>query len=359
VSTYGNVTITNAASLVTSVVEAADANILESLTNAALAAVPPGYTVVGVTLAGAGDGGEFTVTIEAGAAADTSGGFVGLPSVRCYSASSAEELVRVENEARPTSGIVADVQVAGASKGQVFMGMFVVGTILGGVTGPTGTTGATGPTGPTGLPGTATGTGSTGATGPTGQTGPTGAASTVTGPTGPTGPTGSTGPTGPAAPTGGTVQANKVATNTVATGAAAATWTVLTGSDFAYSGTADFTLTAASCVLTYTGPNGKTFLILYSVSLDPSNSAFSPNSVGAVTSKNAEFDGVSPAASDSAVAAGAAFDSIAATDASANLTSIRRVTLNNGDTIKPVLAIFGTPHDLVVIALSITVIPQS
>jgi len=96
-------------------------------------------------------------------------------------------------------------------------------------TGPTGPagggTGSTGPTGPAGG-----GTGSTGPTGRegTGSTGPTGPAGGGTGSTGPTGRegTGSTGPTGLTGPTG-PQGISGTATNTGATGAVMATFTLI------------------------------------------------------------------------------------------------------------------------------------
>jgi len=172
-SRYGSVAITSPASVLTRIVESADPVDLQGRVNAAISGLPGGYVVVNLTLAGAGNGGLFTVTIEAGAAADVTGGFTSPPSVTCFLASEAEALEILARAAVPTSGSLADTQVAGSSLGTPFMGMTVRGAVAG-ITGPTG--GLGGPTGPTG------------ASGPTGTTGPTGA--------GPTGPTGSTGPTG-------------------------------------------------------------------------------------------------------------------------------------------------------------------
>jgi hypothetical protein len=200
-SRYGSVLVAGPSSLISRVVESSEESSLEALVNAELAAIPAGYVVLVIALAGAGDGFAFTVTIEAGAIADVEGG-ISLPSVRCYAAATAEELARREAAVRPLSGTVADVQVAGGSKGQLFMGMIVQGVVASTNTGPTGPTGATGPTGQTGPTGAAsTVTGPTGATGPTGTalTGPTGPTG-QTGPTGGAGATGNTGPTGTSAP---------------------------------------------------------------------------------------------------------------------------------------------------------------
>lgn len=166
-SRYGSVAITGPASVLTRIVESAEPSDLQARVNAAISGLPGGYVVVNLTLAGAGNGGLFTVTIEAGAAADVTGGFISPPSVTCFLASEAEALTIAARASLPTSGSLADTQVAGSSLGTPFMGMTVRGSVAG-VTGPTGAFG--------------------GPTGPTGGTGPTGA--------GPTGPTGSTGPTG-------------------------------------------------------------------------------------------------------------------------------------------------------------------
>jgi hypothetical protein len=185
-SRYGTVTISSPTSLVTRIVQSSDPADLEAKVNAAIleiAALAGSYQITAITLAGAGDGHTFTVTVEAGAATDiVDGSFITPPSVVCYSASEAEALAIAHQASLPTSGTLSDSQVAGSSKGTRFMGMLVRGTPAGGATGSTGPTGAavTGPTGPTG---------DTGPTGPTGDTGPTG-------PTGATGATGVTGPTG-------------------------------------------------------------------------------------------------------------------------------------------------------------------
>lgn len=248
-SRYGSVSITAPSSLVSEVVENAEAPGLEALVNNAIAALPSGYVVVALTLAGAGDGQSFTVTIEAGAPGDVTDGFLSPPTVRCYLATNAETLLTELGAVIPSSGTVADFQVVGASKGNRFMGMLVEGPVApSGATGPTGTTGVSGPTGFTGQTGRTgpTGvTGSTGQTGPTGQTGFTGApgSATATGATGPTGPTGSsgatglsgaatntgatgvTGPTGPTGTTGTTGATGSASTVTGPTGPGSANFT--------------------------------------------------------------------------------------------------------------------------------------
>jgi hypothetical protein len=130
-SNYGAVKINSAASLITKVVQSAEAPDLQDKVTAAIAAIPATHAVIGITLAGAGDGHTFTVTIEAGKITDLiSGGFTAAPpTVSCYLASDAEQLAIVEATATPTSGIVSDVQVAGSSKGTRFMGLITQGAI--------------------------------------------------------------------------------------------------------------------------------------------------------------------------------------------------------------------------------------
>ena len=162
-SRYGTVNITGASSLITRIVEADTPEDLEDRVNAALAAINAmeTYRIIAITLAGAGSGDAFMVTIEAGRTSDiTQGGLPATATVACYLASDAEALANVHANANFTSGTLSDSQVAGASKGTQFMGMLVKGTPAGILT--------TGPTGPTGM------TGPTGTTGPTGRTGPTG-----------------------------------------------------------------------------------------------------------------------------------------------------------------------------------------
>lgn len=205
-SRYGSVAISGPTSLITRVVESAEPDDLQARVLAALAALPGGYTVTVISLTGSGDGQMFTVTIEAGANADVSGGITS-PLVRCFLATEAETLALEAAALAPTSGTVADIQIAGAATGNRLLGMYVTGTVAGG-SGGTGTTGPTGPSnGPTGATGP-TGAGSTGptgssSTGATGTTGPTGTSATgptgdgSTGPTGTDGPTGADGATGP------------------------------------------------------------------------------------------------------------------------------------------------------------------
>jgi hypothetical protein len=129
-SRYGSVTISDPTSLVTRVVQSAEPGDLQDRANAAIASLPAGYVVVGLTLAGAGDGHTFTVTIEAGLAQEVTGGFAEPPIVTCFLASEAEAMLLARQPAGPViGGIFADTQVAGASKGTRFMGLVVNGTI--------------------------------------------------------------------------------------------------------------------------------------------------------------------------------------------------------------------------------------
>jgi len=151
-SRYGTVALNSAASLLTSVVQSSEPSDLAALANNAIAAIPGTYAVIDLALAGAGDGTVFTITIEAGLKTDlVDGGFNTAPSVICYAAATAEELLIQHDAVVPGAGNVADSQSAGSSKGQLFMGMLVLGTpTLSGATGTTGPTGRTGATGPTG-----------------------------------------------------------------------------------------------------------------------------------------------------------------------------------------------------------------
>jgi len=128
-SRYGSVAITGPTSLITRVVESADPDDLQARVLAALAALPVGYVVIDVTLAGSGFGQLFTVTIAAGATADVTGGFAAPPDVNCFLASDADALAIASGVALPTTGTVSDLQVAGASNGNRFMGMYVNGEL--------------------------------------------------------------------------------------------------------------------------------------------------------------------------------------------------------------------------------------
>jgi hypothetical protein len=135
-SRYGSVTISGPTSLITRVVQSADAADLQLLASAAIAALPAGYVVTNITLSGAGDGATFTVTIDAGLSADVTGGFVTPPTVECFLGSDASALARARVLASPLSGVFADTQVAGASKGTRFMGMVVKGVLASGSVAP-------------------------------------------------------------------------------------------------------------------------------------------------------------------------------------------------------------------------------
>jgi hypothetical protein len=106
-------------------VQASTVGELESQAGAALSAVPSGRAVTGLWLAGSGDGGEFTMTLEHAVA-------VGLDpaniDVLFYEAQTVAELTLQRNaaEGRATSGYeLRDTETAGASKGLPVMGMLV------------------------------------------------------------------------------------------------------------------------------------------------------------------------------------------------------------------------------------------
>ncbi len=132
-SRYGSIAVTSPSSVLTRIVESSEPADLQARVNAAIAALPGGSVVTALTLAGAGDGALFTVTIEAGAAADVTGGFASPPSVTCFLGANAESMLVAHGVV--SNGAFADAQVAGASKGTRFMGMLVKGTVVGGDTG--------------------------------------------------------------------------------------------------------------------------------------------------------------------------------------------------------------------------------
>lgn len=247
-SRYGSIVISSTASRISRIVESADPDDLAAQANAAVTALPSGYVVVEITLAGAGQGPTFTISIEAGLAADVVGGFITPPVLRCFAASNAEALTTLRPAAGPPVGeIYADTQYAGASNGQRFMALVVQGPVV-------SASGTVGPTGATGSSGTATNTGATGGTGrtgPTGGTGATGAAGAAanTGATGPTGATGSgsTGSTGPTGTAG-------AASNTGATGPAGAAGT--TGPTGTAGAAANTGATGPAGAAGTTGPTG-------------------------------------------------------------------------------------------------------
>jgi len=156
-SRFGTISDPATASVV--FVESAEADDLEDLVNAELAAIfaaSPARAVSGMSLAGGGDGHTFVVEIESAQASAVVGGITASGArVRCYLAGENEALAIVR-AAIPITDVIVDEQVAGAAKGTRFMGLVLLG---GGVvpplgpTGPTGTTGTTGTTGATGSAG--------------------------------------------------------------------------------------------------------------------------------------------------------------------------------------------------------------
>lgn len=213
--------------------------------------------------------------------------------------------------------------------------------------------GAIGPTGPPGP--TGPGTGADGPTGPPGPTGPGGPAG-ADGPTGPGGPPGADGPTGPAGPTfvGGTAQATDDFTNSFDTNGNSNIWRVAVGSDFAYAGSADFSLTAASCILTYNGVSGRSFLVVLSASWEADGGLSGTSGIAVAVNGDLTGGALFNAAS---TAAGASYEDLV-TGGAVSVTAQRRVTLNNGDTLRPVGGKFDGNADLLLHSLSLSVIPQ-
>ena len=126
-------------STVTSVfLEASDAETMQSLVQAAIDDVNGAtHVILCLALAGGGDGNPFQVLLQTALASGSQGGIFGTTGggrntvIRCYMAESDEELARAKTAAGipdPVTnvGYVAlDEQVAGSSKGALFMGMTV------------------------------------------------------------------------------------------------------------------------------------------------------------------------------------------------------------------------------------------
>jgi hypothetical protein len=197
-----------------------------------------------------------------------------------------------------------------------------------------------------------------GAVGPTGPPGPTGPGGPpgADGPTGPGGPPGADGPTGPAGPTlvGGTAQVTVDFSNTFDTNGNSAIWRAAVGSDFSYDGSADFSLTAASCVLTYTGTSGRSFWVGLSCAFEGTDGL--SGTCGVAVALNGDLVGAAMF-SNAASAAGAGYADLVS-GGGISITSQRRVTLNNGDTLQPVGSKFDGNQDLSIHSLSLTPIPQ-
>lgn len=133
-SRYGSVD--PGADITTRIVQSASPLDLARRVNAALAEIamlPNMQVIASMTLAGAGDGHTFTVTIEAAAMADVQGGLMpATPGVQCYMASEASALLKARNALTLPTEPLAEVQVSGAAQGTRFMGMLVFGVLEGG-----------------------------------------------------------------------------------------------------------------------------------------------------------------------------------------------------------------------------------
>lgn len=123
---------TNSADLFFRFAQSADAADLAARANALLSQVPDGYSIIDITLAGAGDGHTFVVIIEA--ASEAVGGLpTGQIGVGCYVAAGAIELQKQRAflqgfaSGLPAGAGILDSQLAGASQGTRFMGLLVVG----------------------------------------------------------------------------------------------------------------------------------------------------------------------------------------------------------------------------------------
>jgi len=130
-------------------------------------------------------------------------------------------------------------------------------------------------------------------------------------------------------------------------------WRNAVGSDFAYAGTADFTLTAASCVLTYAGTTGRSFIVILACSMEGTGGVAGTSGVAIALNSDLTGAGMFSAAASSA---GSAYEDVP-TGGAASLCSIRRVTLTNGDTLRPVGGKFAGNDDLSIHSLSISIFP--
>lgn len=190
-------------------------------------------------------------------------------------------------------------------------------------------------------------------TGPTGNDGPTGSE----GPEGPEGPTGADGPTGPEGPTApfetGTLQLTVTDTNAFDTNGNANVYRPVDGSDFAYTGTTSLALTAAGAILTYTGVARDAILILSASFFQNPGSVDRTNGIGIAL--NGDLIGTALYGS-AQTAKGVQQSSVIANGASTSYTAQRRVTLANGDTLRPVGAQEDGNADLALTGLTMTVL---
>lgn len=195
------------------------------------------------------------------------------------------------------------------------------------------------------------GSGTTGPTGPEGPPGTDGA----TGPEGPTGPAGADGPAG--TPGIATAQLTESQTSEYATAAPypGNQYIGITGNTFTFSADAEgrFALTAASCIITYTGPNAQAIAWLSQSTVPDAASgdrqfaigiALNDDLVGLATFGNAQS------------AAGIQGDEYTGINSPISVTCQRRMTLTNGDTIRPVLSKIVTDSaNLLLEGLTLTV----
>jgi len=159
-----------------------------------------------------------------------------------------------------------------------------------------------------------------GTPGPTGATGATGA-------TGPTGATGATGPVNAGMVNGGSLDFAAGLTYAVAS----------SGSGLVYGGTAFFTLDASTGKLTWSGPNATPVLVICTCTIQPDNDG--ADVIGLAIAKNNDIVGQT-IGSASATAAGRAsvYVDTGLPVQPANFTTQRRVLLDSGDFVVPVMA---------------------
>lgn len=122
--------VAQGATVETRVVQSAEPNDLAARATAAILGLS-GQIITAITLAGAGDGHDFTVTIEAAEAGDVIAGGLVSAEVAAYLAAQADALQTAREQVSVTAPLV-DHQVAGAGSGHRFMGLLVGGTLAGG-----------------------------------------------------------------------------------------------------------------------------------------------------------------------------------------------------------------------------------
>jgi hypothetical protein len=161
----------------------------------------------------------------------------------------------------------------------------------------------------------------------------------------------------PPAGAGGAVQVSQaLGGNVFDTNGHDSTWRAVSGNKFAFSGTG-FNLTAAGCLLTYTGASGAAFFATLSASVSVSPIA-TGGACGIAIAKNNDL--VDTPMNDISDPLGATYEDLdpAGPDQQVSMTCQRRVVLNNGDTIRPVGAKGTADAQVSIRTLSLSLVAQ-